>query len=70
MVDDSEEGGFDEEGNPFGWYSTIVYLAGENILNIDQVVSKHHLEVLNFMTYMSDLNTKRQREFEKQLKRW
>ena len=48
--------------NPFGWFSAIVTLAQEDITKIEVVIKKHHVEALNFLTYIIDLNQKRERE--------
>jgi hypothetical protein len=53
----------------WGWYSTLVYLSGENILKIQEIASKNLIEVLNFITYMKDLTMLRERELKEQLKR-
>jgi len=54
--------------NPFGWYSTIIALAGEDILKTEAVVKKHHLEVFNYLTYMTHINNKRERALKRQMK--
>ena len=56
-----------EGGNPFGWYSTIIFLAGEDVLKVEEVVKKQHLEIFNYITYMTHLNNKREREMKKKL---
>lgn len=51
----------------WGWYSSLVYLSGEDILKVQEIAAKNLLEVLNFLTYMKDLNMLRERELKKQL---
>jgi len=47
--------------NAFGWYSVIITLAEERILDIPKVVQINHIEALNFLTYKIDLEDKRNR---------
>ena len=51
----------------WGWYGTLVYLSGENILKINEIASKGLIEVLNYLTYMKDLTMLRERELKKQM---
>jgi len=51
----------------WGWYSTLVYLSGEDLLKVNDVAKKNLFEVLNFLTYMKDLNMLRERELKKQM---
>jgi hypothetical protein len=53
----------------WGWYGTLVFLSGEDILKVQDVARKNLLEVLNFLTYIKDLNLMKERELQKQLKR-
>ena len=64
-AEDGEDMGDDK--NPFGWYATIIYLAGEDLLKTEDVVKKNHIEVFNYLTYMTHLNNKRERELNKKL---
>jgi len=52
----------------WGWYASLVYLSGENLLQIQEVAKKPLLEVFNFLTYMKDLNMLRDKEMKKTLK--
>jgi hypothetical protein len=52
----------------WGWYGSLVYLSGENLLQMEQVAQKSLVEVFNFLTYMKDLTNLRQKELQKQLK--
>ena len=49
----------------WGWYGTIVYLAGEDIKNINEITKMPLYYVLNFLTYMKELNKERERELKK-----
>lgn len=51
----------------WGWYASLVYLSGEDILKVQEIAAKNLLEVLNFLTYMKDLNMLREKELKKQL---
>ena len=51
----------------WGWYNTLVYLSNEDLLKVQEVAARPLLEVLNFLTYMKDLNAYRDRELKKQL---
>ena len=57
-----------DKKNPWGWYSTIYSLAGENILNVEKVVNINHIEVFNWITYTMVLNNKREQELRKSVK--
>jgi hypothetical protein len=46
----------------WGWYSTIVYLAQEDINKIEEIVEKPLTYVLNYLTYMKDLNAERNKK--------
>jgi hypothetical protein len=52
----------------WGWYASLVYLSGEDILKVQEIAAKNLLEVFNFLTYMKDLNMLRERELNKQIK--
>jgi hypothetical protein len=52
----------------WGWYGSLVYLSGENLLQMEQVAQKSLVEVFNFLTYMKDLTNLREKELQKQLK--
>ena len=56
-----------EENVTWGWYRAIYSLAGEDILRMDEVTTKNHIEVFNFMTYTILLNKQREQEMKKQL---
>ena len=68
MADDEEEvsknkvKSFEER---WGWYSTIVYLAQEDINKIEEIVDKPLTYVLNYLTYMKDLNAERNKKIKK-----
>ena len=49
----------------WGWYGTIVYLAGEDIKNINEITKMPLYYVLNFLTYMKELNREKERELKK-----
>ena len=52
-------------GSHWGWYSTIVYLAGEDIKNLEEITKMPLYYVLNFLTYMKELNREREKELKK-----
>ena len=49
----------------WGWFGTIVYLAQEDITKMDQITEYPLIFVLNYMSYMKDLNELRERERKK-----
>ena len=68
MVQTTKELNEEKNKNPFGWYSAIVTIAGEDILKMPEVVKIHHIEVFNYLTFTIDLNNKREREFKQNVK--
>ena len=49
----------------WGWYGTIVFLAGEDIKNVAEITRMPLYYVLNFLTYIKELNRERERELKK-----
>ena len=68
MVDDKDSGSEQRIQNTFGWYGVIIQIANEDILKVKDVLKINHIEVLNFITYITDLNEKRKREIKQQFK--
>ena len=57
-----------EEANPtlhsvWGWYCTIHFLAGEEILKMDEVVQLPLVYVFNFLSYNIEFNKEKERQF-------
>ena len=47
----------------WGWYTTIHFLAGENILKINEVVQLPLLYVFNFLSYNIEFTKEKERQF-------
>ena len=47
----------------WGWYSTIHFLASENILKMDEIVQLPLLYVFNFLSYNIEFNKEKERQF-------
>ena len=62
MVESQMDSTKEKNKDAFGWFSAIVTLAMEDITKMEKVITKNHIECFNFLTYMIDLNHKRQKE--------
>ena len=49
----------------WGWYGTIVFLAGEDIRNLEEITKMPLYYVFNYLTYIKELNREREREIKK-----
>tara|TARA_R110000868_G_C10676364_1_gene747105 strand:+ start:87 stop:302 length:216 start_codon:yes stop_codon:yes gene_type:complete len=54
-------------GSIWGWYGTIVFLAGEDIKNLEEITKMPLYYVFNFLTYMKELNRERDKEMKKMM---
>ena len=54
-------------GSVWGWYGTIVFLAGEDIKNLEEITKMPLYYVFNFLTYMKELNRERDKEMKKMM---
>lgn len=54
-------------GSKWGWYGTIVFLAGEDIKNLEEITKMPVYYVFNFLTYIKELNTERDKEMKKMM---
>ena len=50
----------------WGWFSTVITLAKEDITKINEITTYPLIMVLNFLAYMKDVNNLRERELQKQ----
>ena len=51
--------------NFWGWFSTLVSLANEDITKIEEITKYPLVFVLNYLSYMKDINEIRQRAAQK-----
>jgi hypothetical protein len=52
----------------WGWYGTMVFLASEDITKLNEIPKMPLYYVLNYLTYIKELNKERDRELNKMLK--
>jgi hypothetical protein len=67
--DDGEDDLGTREANSFskfwGWFGTLISLANEDITKVDEITQYPLIYVLNYMSYMKDVNDMRKREQQK-----
>jgi hypothetical protein len=51
--------------NFWGWFGTLITLANEDITKIDQITTYPLVFVLNYLSYMKDVNEIKRREEQK-----
>ena len=51
----------------WGWYGTIVFLAGEDIRNLEEITKMPLYYVFNYLTYIKELNRERDKEYKKMM---
>jgi hypothetical protein len=52
----------------WGWYGTLVFLASEDITKLNEIPKMPIYYVLNYLTYIKELNKERDRQYNKMLK--
>ena len=69
-MDEVEDKGREDEAESFsnywGWFGVLVVLSNEDITKIEKVTEYPLIYVLNYLTYMKDIQEIKQRELMKQ----